>query len=229
MIKWDKIQHKKDFIYISIIIFMMGVVILNQYVSNRKLEQQDQTIYLLQQQITAKNEANTTVPFKKEEVPLILNDISSEYKPYTDANMFLFQIYGSTENIKETVESIWKETVSIPKPEESSKTEIVGEFSTYEEAIKNLNEQRDSLLELENNEGTTMPEAFIPLHSQTIETIDQALRYINSEIKYMSNEYPYSKVTTQKNLFMSEYNHTIEMLNKHYGETPYFIDKTSRD
>jgi hypothetical protein len=217
-------MSKKMLIFI-ILLLIIGAI-SNHILWNEKFKNEEERVFLLQQQISSKDVFENNVPFKKETQELILEDIKTEYRSSLDSNYFLHIIYEELSYIRVVMEDHWKENLLVQKKEnnkstkieESNSESIEKQLNPNESAIKEIQKSRDFLVSLNEREDLKIPSKYKALHTKSVETSEQALRYLNAEVKYLTEDFPYDNVITNKNMFMSNYNNVIFDLNVEYKE-----------
>lgn len=223
----------KKYIYPIIIVGLSIAFITNHLLWSEKLESEKERVLLIQQQVS-KQEANDSegtlkIPLKRDTEELILNDINPDYLKSIDSNFLLETIYSELKHMntvilqhREDMLLVDKEETKIIKKNDTDElldTDsqfLIKQLEPSELAVVEIQSTLDALKELSVREDFEIPEKYEDSYSAAIAAAEQALRYLNSEIKYLTEDYTYDNVVKNKNIFMVDYNIAIEELNKDY-------------
>lgn len=223
----------KKYIYPIIVTGLTLALITNHLLWSEKLENEKERVLLVQQQVSkqesSSGEGSLKIPLKRDTDELILNDIKPEYLNKVDANFLLETVYSELKHVnsvilkhrEEMLHVDKEETKLIKKNDSAELSDADSEFlqkqmKPSELGIIEVQNSLNALKELSLREDFEIPKRYEDSYSAAILAAEQALRYLNSEIKYLTEDYTYDNVIKNKNIFMVDYNIAIEELNKDY-------------
>lgn len=227
----------KKYIYPFIILGLFLSLISNHFLWSEKLKSEQERVFLIQQQASKQETSvgSIKIPLKRDTEELILNDIDPTFLKQIDSNFLLETIYSELKHISSVVMEhrgemllVEKKEVKIIKANNSATlSDVDNQFlkKQLEPSEKAVNEVQRSLAilkELSVRDDFQIPKKYEDSYSLAIEASNQALRYLNAEIKYLTEDYPYDNVIRNKNVFMLDYNIAIEELNNEYKKVIFF-------